>query len=89
MDVFSNFLEGCEVLDVLYCITGLCKEFLVNDYSKALVAVANGAKLAVCIVEVVCVRGKLVGNLRTSEIVCIFTPASYSTFVTNDEERGH
>ena len=86
MDVFGNCLQGSEVLDVINTVACLCEESLVDDDTETLIAVTDGAELAVCIIEVVCIEVELVCDLCVLEVEAEVTPCVDCGAVTYDEE---
>ena len=89
VDVFGNGLQGLEVGDVGDVITGVLQKLLVDDDAVALVAVADGAELAILVIEVVSVGGQLVCNRGAGQIVAVVAPGGDGCLVADDEQRGH
>ena len=61
---------------------------LVGDDAVALVAVADGAELAVSVAEVVRIGGELLGNGGVLEVVAVLAPGVDSALIADDEHRG-
>ena len=87
VDVLGDGLEGLKVGDVAQGVAGLLQKVFVDDDAVALVAVADGAELAVSVVEVVGIGVQLVGNVGAGEIVAVVAPGLNSGLVAHDEQR--
>ena len=74
MDVFSDCLQGSEVLDVVDGISSLGKESLVDDDTEALIGVADGAELAVLVIEIISICAEFSCNWCTCQVETEFSP---------------
>ena len=88
VDVLRNGLEGLKVGDVAELIAGLRQQILVDDDAVALIAVADGAELAVGVVEVVGVGGQLTRDGGAGQVVAVVAPGVHGGLVADDEHRG-
>ena len=88
MDVFSDLLQGSKVLDLVQLVAGILQQLLVNDDAEALVAVADGAQLAVSIVQVVSIGAQFLSNGGVLQIVAVFAPSLNGSGVANYEQSG-
>ena len=87
VDVLGDGLEGLKVGDVAQGVAGLLQKVFVDDDAVALVAVADGAELAVSVIEVVGVGVQLVGNVGAAQVIAVVAPGLNSGLVAHDEQR--
>ena len=87
-DGLSNFLQGGEILDVVSSEAGLLHQSGVDDDAVALIAVADGAQLAVLIIDVVSVGVQLVVDGGALQVQAVVGPVLGSSGVTHDEDGG-
>ncbi len=87
VDVLGDLLEGVEVGDVGEGVAGLLQQILVDDDAVALIAVADGAELAVVVIEVVGVGAQLVGDVGAGQVVAVVAPGADGGLVADDEHR--
>ena len=87
-DVLDDSLQGLEVGDVLNGIAGLGQQSLVDDDAVALIAVTDGADLALGILQDVSVGVQLVEHIGAGQIVAELAPGVHSGGVAHDEHGG-
>ena len=87
MDVLSDGLESLKVRDVAKRVAGLFEQVFIDDDAVALIAVADGAELAVGVIEVVGVGVELVGNGGAAQVIAVVAPGVDSGLVAHDEQR--
>ena len=87
-DVFHNSLQGLEVGDLVDGVAGFSKQGLVDDDAVALVAIADGAELAVCVIEHVSVGAQLVSNGSAGQVQAVLAPGVHSGGVADNEQGG-
>ena len=88
VDVLHDGLQRFEVGDLVQLVAGLLEEVHIDDDAVALIAVADGAELAVLIIDVVGIGVQLVGDLGAGEIQAVVGPGVGAGLVAHDEQGG-
>ena len=88
VDVFHNGLQGRKVLDLVHAVAGLFHEVGVDDDAVALIAVADGAELAVSVAQLIGVGVELLGDRGVGQIEAELAPLLHGVLVAHDEEGG-
>ena len=88
VDILSNSLQTCEVLDLVHGVTRLLDEGGVDDDAVALIAVADGNELAVLIIEVVSVGIEFLRDRGVLQIKSEIAPVLDALLVADDKQSG-
>ena len=86
MNIICNGFQGFEVGDLIQAVACCFQKFFVDDDAEALIAVTDGAELAVSVIQIVCVGLSFFCNRGSCQIIAVVSPCLDACLIAYDKQ---